>query len=109
MTDEKIRAREEIADQLRALENLKKMAAIYGCDISKPASTAQEAVQALYFGYLGAVKDQNGAAMSLGRTSTFIDIYFERDFKKGTLLRKRHRRSSSLHHEAPSRSFRKNS
>ena len=85
MTDEKIRAREEIADQLRALENLKKMAAIYGCDISKPASTAQEAVQALYFGYLGAVKDQNGAAMSLGRTSTFLDIYFERDFKKGIL------------------------
>ena len=85
MTEEKIRAREEIADQLRALENLKKMAAIYGCDISKPASTAQEAVQALYFGYLGAVKDQNGAAMSLGRTSTFLDIYFERDFKKGIL------------------------
>ena len=85
MTEEKIRAREEIADQLRALENLKKMAAIYGCDISKPASTAQEAVQALYFGYLGAVKDQNGAAMSLGRTSTFLDIYFERDLKKGIL------------------------
>ena len=71
-----------------ALENLKKMAAIYGCDISKPASTAQEAVQALYFGYLGAVKDQNGAAMSLGRTSTFLDIYFERDLKKGILTEK---------------------
>ena len=85
MTEEKIRAREEIADQLRALENLKKMAEIYGCDISKPATTAKEAVQALYFGYLGAVKDQNGAAMSIGRTSTFLDIYFERDMKKGIL------------------------
>ena len=85
MTEEKIRAREEIAEQIRALENLKKMAEIYGCDISKPATTAKEAVQALYFGYLGAVKDQNGAAMSLGRTSTFLDIYFERDFKKGIL------------------------
>ena len=74
MTEEKIRAREEIAEQIRALENLKKMAEIYGCDISKPATTAKEAVQALYFGYLGAVKDQNGAAMSLGRTSTFLDI-----------------------------------
>ncbi len=85
MTEEKIRAREEISDQLRALENLKKMAEIYGCDISKPATTAKEAVQALYFGYLGAVKDQNGAAMSIGRTSTFLDIYFERDIKKGIL------------------------
>ncbi len=85
MTEEKIRAREEIAEQIRALENLKKMAEIYGCDISKPASTAKEAVQATYFGYLGAVKDQNGAAMSLGRTSTFLDIYFERDLKKGIL------------------------
>ncbi|MDD6346030.1 MAG: formate C-acetyltransferase [Oscillospiraceae bacterium] len=85
MTEEKIRAREEIADQLRALENLKKMAEIYGCDISKPATTAKEAVQALYFGYLGAVKDQNGAAMSIGRTSTFLDIYFTRDMEKGIL------------------------
>lgn len=85
MTEEKIRAREEISDQLRALENLKKMAEIYGCDISKPATTAKEAVQALYFGYLAAVKDQNGAAMSIGRTSTFLDIYFERDMKKGIL------------------------
>ncbi len=85
MTEEKIRAREEIAEQIRALENLKKMAEIYGCDISKPAVTAKEAVQAVYFGYLGAVKDQNGAAMSLGRTSTFLDIYFERDFKLGRL------------------------
>ena len=85
MTDDKIRAREEIAEQIRALENLKKMAEIYGCDISKPAVTAKEAVQAVYFGYLGAVKDQNGAAMSLGRTSTFLDIYFERDFKLGRI------------------------
>ena len=85
MTDDKIRAREEISEQIRALENLKKMAEIYGCDISKPATTAKEAVQAVYFGYLGAVKDQNGAAMSLGRTSTFLDIYFERDFKRGIL------------------------
>ncbi|MDD7185071.1 MAG: formate C-acetyltransferase [Oscillospiraceae bacterium] len=85
MTEEKIRAREEIADQLRALENLKKMAEIYGCDISKPATTAKEAVQALYFGYLGAVKDQNGAAMSIGRTSTFLDIYFTRDIERGIL------------------------
>lgn len=85
MTDDKIRAREEISEQIRALENLKKMAEIYGCDISKPAKTAKEAVQAVYFGYLGAVKDQNGAAMSLGRTSTFLDIYFERDLKAGTL------------------------
>ena len=85
MTEDIIRLREEIAEQIRALENLKKMAEIYGCDISKPATTAKEAVQALYFGYLGAVKDQNGAAMSLGRTSTFLDIYFERDFKRGIL------------------------
>lgn len=85
MTEEKIRAREEIAEQIRALQNLKKMAEIYGCDISKPATTAREAVQAVYFGYLGAVKDQNGAAMSLGRTSTFLDIYFERDFKLGRI------------------------
>ena len=85
MTEEKIQCREEISEQIRALENLKKMAQIYGCDISKPAVTAKEAVQATYFGYLGAVKDQNGAAMSLGRTSTFLDIYFERDFKLGRL------------------------
>ncbi|MDE5946225.1 MAG: formate C-acetyltransferase [Oscillospiraceae bacterium] len=85
MTEEKIRAREEISDQLRALENLKKMAEIYGCDISKPAETAKEAIQAVYFGYLAAVKDQNGAAMSLGRTSTFLDIYISRDIEKGIL------------------------
>jgi formate C-acetyltransferase len=85
MTEEKIRAREEISDQLRALNNLKKMAEIYGCDISKPAKTAKEAIQALYFGYLAAVKDQNGAAMSLGRTSTFLDIYINRDLEAGVI------------------------
>ena len=80
-----IRAREETYDQIIALEDLKKMAAKYECDISKPAANAKEAIQWLYFGYLGAVKDQNGAAMSIGRTSTFLDIYIERDLKNGTL------------------------
>lgn len=73
MTSENIRLREELSEQIRALGHLKEMAQIYGIDISKPAVTAQEAVQWLYFGYLAAVKDQNGAAMSLGRTSTFLD------------------------------------
>ena len=72
-------------DQIKALEDLKKMAAKYGFDISVPASNAKEAIQWLYFGYLGAIKDQNGAAMSLGRTSTFLDIYIERDLKNGSL------------------------
>ena len=85
MTADKIRDREELSMQIRALKDLKRMAASYGCDISKPSKTAREAVQALYFGYLGAVKDQNGAAMSFGRTSTFLDIYIERDLKKGIL------------------------
>jgi len=80
-----IRLREEINDQYKALGQLKEMAAKYGCDISGPATTAQEAVQATYFGYLGAVKSQNGAAMSFGRTASFLDIYFERDIKKGLL------------------------
>ncbi len=84
-TSDVIRAREEIHDQLVALDDLKKMAAKYGFDISQPASNAKEAIQWLYFGYLGAVKDQNGAAMSLGRTSTFLDIYIERDLKNGIL------------------------
>lgn len=88
MTEEVIRLREEIADQINALKKLKNMAASYGFDISKPAETAKEAVQWLYFAYLGAIKDQNGAAMSLGRTSTFLDIYFERDLKNGTLTEK---------------------
>ena len=84
-TESIIRDREELSEQLRALEELKEMAAGYGYDISRPARTAREAVQWLYFGYLGAVKEQNGAAMSLGRCSTFLDIYFERDFKAGRL------------------------
>ncbi len=85
MIPEKVRDREEIADQVKALKALKEMAAIYGCDISKPAETAQQAIQALYFGYLGAVKDQNGAAMSIGRNTTFLDIYIDRDLKKGII------------------------
>ena len=85
MSDENIRAREEVSEQIRSLNELKKMAEIYGCDISKPAQTAQEAVQAVYFGYLAAVKDQNGAAMSLGRVSTFLDIYIERDLQMGLI------------------------
>jgi formate C-acetyltransferase len=84
-TDEIIRDREELAEQLRALGELKEMAAKYGFDISKPARTAKEAVQWLYFGYLAGVKEQNGAAMSLGRTSSFLDIYFERDLDAGLL------------------------
>ncbi len=88
MTEERIREREEVTEQIRALQNLAKMAEIYGKDISKPATTATEAVQALYFGYLAAVKEQNGAAMSLGRTSTFLDIYMERDLKAGIITEK---------------------
>ncbi len=84
-TEELIREREEFAEQVRALEALKVMAQKYGYDISMPAKNAKEAVQWLYFGYLSTIKDQNGAAMSLGRTSTFLDIYFERDLKNGTL------------------------
>ena len=86
MTDELIRQREEMHDQIAALNELKAMATSYGYDISEPATTAKEAIQWLYFGYLAAVKDQNGAAMSLGRTSTFLDIYIERDMKNGTLI-----------------------
>ena len=85
MTDDVIRLREEIAEQIKALKGMKEMAAIYGYDISKPAKDAKEAVQWLYFGYLAAVKTQNGAAMSVGRISTFLDIYIERDLKKGIL------------------------
>ncbi len=80
-----IRNREEISEQIKALEKLKNMANSYGIDISKPASSSKEAVQWLYFAYLAAIKDQNGAAMSLGRTSTFLDIYFERDLKNGKI------------------------
>ncbi len=86
--EEVIRAREENAEQVRALRELKQMAESYGYDISGPAETAKEAVQWLYFGYLAAVKEQNGAAMSLGRTSTFLDIYFERDLASGAITEK---------------------
>ncbi len=85
MTDTVIRQREELAEQIRALEGMKKMAESYGYDISGPAKNAKEAVQWLYFGYLAAVKTQNGAAMSVGRISTFLDIYIERDLRNGTL------------------------
>ena len=84
-TQDIIREREEISEQINALTELKIMASKYGFDISRPASNAKEAVQWLYFGYLGAIKDQNGAAMSIGRTTTFLDIYFERDLANGTL------------------------
>ncbi|MBR4627330.1 MAG: formate C-acetyltransferase [Ruminococcus sp.] len=85
MTSKNIRLREELAEQVRALQDLKQLGDIYGFDISKPAATAKEAVQWLYFGYLAAVKEQNGAAMSLGRTSTFLDIYIQRDLDRGIL------------------------
>ncbi|MBU5267959.1 formate C-acetyltransferase [Virgibacillus proomii] len=85
MTEDIIRQREEHAEQIRALHELKEMAVSYGFDISKPATNAQEAIQWLYFAYLAAIKEQNGAAMSLGRVSTFLDIYIERDLKEGTL------------------------
>lgn len=85
MTSKNIRLREELAEQLRALEDLKKLGEIYGFDISRPAKNAKEAVQWLYFGYLAAVKEQNGAAMSLGRTSTFLDIYIQRDLDRGLI------------------------
>ena len=88
MTPDKIRDREELSEQIKALNDLKTMAAEYGRDISRPAETAQEAIQWLYFGYLGAIKDQNGAAMSIGRNSTFLDIYIERDIKRGILTEK---------------------
>lgn len=84
MYSQVIRNREELSEQIRALEDLKAMAASYGFDISRPAKDTAEAIQWLYFGYLAAVKEQNGAAMSLGRTSTFLDIYAERDLKRGT-------------------------
>ena len=85
MLDDLVRRREEVNEQIRALAAIKSMAAKYGADISKPAENAKEAVQWLYFGYLAAVKENNGAAMSLGRTSTFLDIYFERDLEAGVL------------------------
>ena len=88
MNPETIQLREEIAEQIKALKEIKEMAKIYGFDISKPASNAREAFQWLYFGYLAAIKTQNGAAMSVGRISTFLDIYIERDLKEGILTEK---------------------
>ena len=88
MTDDVIRQREEIAEQIRALQGMKKMAETYGYDISAPARDAREAVQWLYFGYLAAIKTQNGAAMSVGRISTFLDIYLDRDLKEGKITEK---------------------
>lgn len=88
MYSDVIREREELSEQIRALKMLKELAKIYGCDISKPSANVQEATQAVYFSYLAAVKEQNGAAMSLGRTSTFLDIYAERDLKNGTFTEK---------------------
>ena len=85
MTSKNIRLREELAEQVRALQDLKELGKIYGFDISRPAANAKEAVQWLYFGYLAAVKEQNGAAMSLGRTSTFLDIFIQRDLERGIL------------------------
>lgn len=88
MDSDRIRDREEISEQIRALQEMAEMAAAYGCDIKRPAETAQEAIQWLYFGYLAAVKEQNGAAMSIGRTSTFLDIYIERDLQEGRITEK---------------------
>ncbi len=85
MTSKNIRLREELSEQIRALEELKELGQIYGFDISRPAKNAKEAIQWLYFGYLAAVKEQNGAAMSLGRTSTFLDIYIQRDLETGLI------------------------
>ena len=85
MTGDNIRLREELSEQIRALGELAKLGEIYGYDITKPASNAKEAIQWLYFGYLAAVKEQNGAAMSLGRTSTFLDIYIQRDLERGLI------------------------
>lgn len=85
MTEDNIRLREELAEQIRSLQQLKELGEIYGFDISKPAQNAKEAIQWLYFGYLAAVKEQNGAAMSLGRTSTFLDIYIDHDLKEGLI------------------------
>ncbi|SFC57295.1 pyruvate formate lyase family protein, partial [Clostridium uliginosum] len=88
MLDELIRKREEVNEQIRALAAIKSMASKYGCDISKPAATAVEAVQGLYLGYLAGIKENNGAATSFGRTSTFLDIYIERDLESGLITEK---------------------
>src|SRR5205085_11415104 len=84
-TDEVIRMREELSDQIRALKDLAAMGKLYNCDISRPAADAHEAVQWTYLAYLGAIKEANGAAMSIGRISSFLDVYIERDLKEGTL------------------------
>ena len=84
-TEKEIRCAEELSDQIKALKDMIAMAASYGFDITRPAENAKEAVQWLYFGYLAGIKEQNGAAMSLGRTSTFLDIYFERDIAAGLM------------------------
>lgn len=84
-TEKEIRCAEELSDQIKALKDMIAMAASYGFDITRPAENAKEAVQWLYFGYLAGIKEQNGAAMSLGCTSTFLDIYFERDIKAGLM------------------------
>ena len=84
-SDEVIRTREELAEQIRALQDLASMAKLYDCDITRPAADAQEAVQWTYLAYLGAVKEANGAAMSIGRISTFLDIFIERDLREGDL------------------------
>ncbi len=94
-TAEIIRDREELAEQIRALGELAEMAASYGHDVTRPSATAREAIQWLYLAYLAAVKEQNGAAMSLGRTSTFLDIYLERDLRAGRLTEQRRRNSST--------------
>lgn len=85
MTEEKVRLREEVREQVRALQAIKEMSAAYGCDVSKPATTAKEAVQFLYLAYLAAIKEQDGAAMSLGRIDAFLDLYIERDLQTGVL------------------------
>src|SRR5690606_29759905 len=85
MDEETIRLREELLEQIKALHELKEMAAHYGCDAGRPAMDAREAVQWTYMGYLAAIKEQNGAAMSIGRISTFLDIYIERDLRAGRI------------------------
>ena len=91
MTDERIRLREEVSEQIRALQAMSRMAARYGCDITKPAENAREAVQNLYMAYLAGIKENNGAATSLGRTATFLDIYIQRDLDQGILDEKARR------------------
>ena len=88
MNEERIRLREEVNEQIRALKAMSNMAARYGCDITKPAETAKEAVQNLYMAYLAGIKENNGAATSLGRTATFLDIYIQRDLEKVFLTNK---------------------